>query len=214
MEEYYYVEIDGMVYLTEEGGRLCFPKSRDELNFAIEVKHEMRVEGNNVLFCKPLIGYYPEDWWHKDKIPLLDQANPIVRKAINTSLPRVVVEGVIVEDSKILLVKSKRGYLKGLWDLPGGFVSYGESPEESVKREVEEETGAGCRVKSLLSIESFLGKETYHHWHMLFYEVELLGKEFHPASDEIEEVRWFEIHEAIKRIGGRVMQEKIRELYG
>lgn len=199
-----------MVYLVEEGGRLCLPKSKEGLGFELEVHHEVVIQGEKVLFCKPLIDYYPKDWWSKDEIPLLDQVDVIVRKAVNTSLPRVVAEGVIAAEGKILLVKSKRGYTKGGWTLPGGFVGYGESPKEAVKREVEEEVGVECRVKSLLGVESFLGKKTYFHWHMFFYEVELVNHEFKPAPDEIEKVEWFELKEATERLG-EVMGKKLKE---
>lgn len=211
----YYIEIDGMVYLVEEEGRLRFPRSPEGLPFEIEVKRGMLVDHEEVLFAKPLIDYYPEGegWWHKDRVPSLDEADPIVRGAVNLSLPRVVAEGVIVEKDKILLVKAKRGYLKDSWNLPGGFVGYGESPAETVAREVAEEVGVGCRVGRLLGVESFIGKESYMHWHMFFYEAKLLRGEFHPAADEIAEVRWFPLKEAVELIGSPVMREKVRELF-
>lgn len=213
MEHFYYIEIDGMVYLVEENGRLRFPRSTAELGFDIEEKHKMEVEGQEVLFSKPRIDHYPEEWWPKDRIPLLDEADPIVRGAVNLSLPRVVAEGVIVEGGKILLVKAKRGYLKDRWNLPGGFVGYGESPAESVAREVAEEVGVNCRVGRLLGVESFIGKRSYTHWHMFFYEIELLGQEFHPAADEIEEVQWFSLEEALRLIWSPAMQGKIKETF-
>jgi len=217
MARYYYIEIDGMVYLVEEGGRLRFPHSLEELDFEIETEHTMVVAGNEVLFSRPLIDYYPqgEGWWHKDRIPLLDEADRVVRGAVNLSLPRVVAEGVIVEQGGILLVKAKRGYLKDSWNLPGGFVGYGESPEEAVRREVEEEVGAKCVVGRLLGVESFIGERSYSHWLMFFYEMRLLGEveEFHPAADEIAEVRWFPLEEAVELIGSPVMRKRVRELY-
>jgi ADP-ribose pyrophosphatase YjhB (NUDIX family) len=213
MERYYYIETDGMVYLVEEGGRLRFPRSVEGLGFEVEVKWPMVVEGKEVLFSKPKIEYYPEEWWPKDRIPLLDEADPLVRAAVHLSLPRIVAEGVIVEGGKILLVKASRGFLKGLWNLPGGFVGYGEAPAEAVAREVAEEVGSPCRVGRLLGVESFIGKKSSMHWHMFFYEVELLGREFHPATDEIVEVRWFPLIEAVELLGDRVMSRKIRELF-
>lgn len=213
MEPFYYIEYDGMVYLVEEEGRLQFPRSTADLGFEIEVTNRLLIEEKEVLFSHPLINYYPKEWWHKDAIPLLDEADPLVRKAVNLSLPRVVTEGIIVEGGKILLVKPNRGYLEGRWNLPGGFVGYGESPEESIAREVAEEVGVGCRVGRLLGVESFIGKKSYMHWHMFFYEVELLGEEFHPGADEIEEVRWFPLAQAVELIGGRVMREKVKEIF-
>jgi 8-oxo-dGTP pyrophosphatase MutT (NUDIX family) len=49
---------------------------------------------------------------------------------------RPSVYGVVIKDSKILLVPQWDGY-----DFPGGGVDLGETLIEAVKREVEEETG-------------------------------------------------------------------------
>lgn len=98
----YYVEMEGLVFLRIRNGRLCFPKSEDELGFELEAeKKEMKVEGNLVYFCKPKFTKPPQDWWHKDLIPLLDQVDPIVRKAVNLCLTRVVVLGLILDRKEI-----------------------------------------------------------------------------------------------------------------
>ncbi|MBX9696580.1 MAG: NUDIX hydrolase [Alphaproteobacteria bacterium] len=48
------------------------------------------------------------------------------------------IKGIVKNASGlILLLKHKKGY----WDLPGGRVSRGETPEQTLLREVEEETG-------------------------------------------------------------------------
>lgn len=122
--------------------------------------------------------------------------------AVHHTLPRVVVEALIVKDGHVLLVKPSRGFNRGTWTLPGGFVSYGESPEEAAKREVEEEVGAPCRVGKLLGVYSFVGKESTYTWHMFTYEAEVLREEFRPAADEIEEVRWVPLKEALGLVHG------------
>lgn len=50
---------------------------------------------------------------------------------------RVAIRAVILKDDKILMVKSNTGDYK----FPGGGVENGESPEETLRREVIEETG-------------------------------------------------------------------------
>src|SRR3990167_11236908 len=51
--------------------------------------------------------------------------------------------GLILESEKgeILLVKRKVSPKKGYWDVPGGFIDFGENLEESLKREIKEELG-------------------------------------------------------------------------
>ena len=45
------------------------------------------------------------------------------------------------EEGEVLLIKKARGAYKGQLDLPGGGIEYGESAEDTLKREFEEEIG-------------------------------------------------------------------------
>lgn len=53
--------------------------------------------------------------------------------------PRLAVDCIIELGGRVLLVR--RRYDPVGWALPGGFVEYGETVEEAVRREVREETG-------------------------------------------------------------------------
>jgi 8-oxo-dGTP pyrophosphatase MutT (NUDIX family) len=48
----------------------------------------------------------------------------------------ISIKGVVVRDGKVLLLKNDRGE----WELPGGRLELGETPEQCVVREVAEET--------------------------------------------------------------------------
>jgi 8-oxo-dGTP diphosphatase len=54
----------------------------------------------------------------------------------------MAASGVVVEDGKLLLLRD----LQGFWSGVGGFVESGESPEEAIVREVQEELGVGATV--------------------------------------------------------------------
>lgn len=60
--------------------------------------------------------------------------------------------GVVKQDSKILFTLKKSGPYKGLWGLPGGAIEFGETPEETLKRELLEETALAAAQLELLSI--------------------------------------------------------------
>ena len=59
------------------------------------------------------------------------------------------VTGILVEDGKILIVKQVVSNERA-WSLPGGRVEKGETIEDSILREMEEETGLKTRIVKLL----------------------------------------------------------------
>ena len=65
----------------------------------------------------------------------------------------IVFTGLVIKDGKILIVQRDEeicpdAHLK--WELPGGKIDFGETPQESVEREIQEETGIKVRAKNLL----------------------------------------------------------------
>lgn len=84
--------------------------------------------------------------------------------------PKVGVNGVVIsEDGKILL---ERRADDKLWGIPGGWAEIGESPQESVKREIYEETGLNVEVKDIIDI--FTRRpgdygQPHTSYHILFY---------------------------------------------
>ena len=55
--------------------------------------------------------------------------------------PKATVTAIIIKDNKLLLLKRNEEPFKNCWDLPGGFLEQGETPEEAVVRELKEELG-------------------------------------------------------------------------
>jgi 8-oxo-dGTP diphosphatase len=99
----------------------------------------------------------------------------------------VVTAGIIERDGQILIAQRKKGSrLEYKWELPGGKLEEGETPEECLVRELREEFGVETRIKS------FFGESKYTYSHisidMLAYRVEYLGGEFRLNSHE--QIRW------------------------
>lgn len=89
---------------------------------------------------------------------------------------RTRAAGIIFNnENKLLLVKHKDPDTgEAWWMLPGGGIEAGESAEEAVIREVEEECGIKCIPKDLVYVREFVEwhKETHHI--ALFFTAEAL----------------------------------------
>lgn len=76
------------------------------------------------------------------------------RKLRRSMGPWLTVDAVIEKNGKLLLVKRGNPPFEAAHALPGGFVETGETVEEAVVREVEEETGLRTAVTGLLGVYS------------------------------------------------------------
>jgi len=66
------------------------------------------------------------------------------------------IYGIIIKGNKILLIDKKGGPYDGKLDLPGGSMEFGETPEETLKREILEETGLEIKKYELFNANSVL----------------------------------------------------------
>ena len=64
------------------------------------------------------------------------------------------MKGLVVDGGKFLVLKQKVGD-KFFWDLPGGRIVYGESPEECLRREIFEETKLNVKIVRPIGVWSF-----------------------------------------------------------
>lgn len=69
------------------------------------------------------------------------------------------VYALIITDERLLLIKKARGPYTGLYDLPGGSPEDTELLEETLRREVWEETG--CRVDSCSQLWALDARYSY-----------------------------------------------------
>lgn len=98
-----------------------------------------------------------------------------------------VTAALIEEGGRILLARRKPGkHMGGRWELPGGKIEPGESPEQSLARELAEELGIEVRVGELLCNACF--EDDAVRLELLVYRVERLAGE--PRLLEHEEICW------------------------
>ncbi len=71
------------------------------------------------------------------------------------------IYGYIEQDDKIMLIVKKRGPYTGMYDLPGGSPEDGETEDQTLKREIKEETGCDLinyenRKEQIVTFENFI----------------------------------------------------------
>lgn len=116
---------------------------------------------------------------------------------------KVVVLAVVKnEDGKVLMSQRFEPILPAVhlkWELPGGTNEFGETPAETVVREVSEETGLRVKVKRLLPVcHSKVWDYPDHQQHTLIlgYECEVVGGELGHADYKVVDIQWMEVADA------------------
>ncbi|MDR2782375.1 MAG: NUDIX domain-containing protein [Treponema sp.] len=87
------------------------------------------------------------------------------------------VAGIIIENRKIFIAKRRaKGDIGGRWEFPGGKVEDGETDEQALVREYEEEVGVGITAGTYIGSAGFehLGKR----YTVRAYEAALLSRHF------------------------------------
>jgi ADP-ribose pyrophosphatase YjhB (NUDIX family) len=195
---YFYLESDGQVFLLKKGRTWQFPSRRSELPCPIKSVFLMPLKEGSVLFAKPVLSNHPFHWFQKDDLIGQKDVAPIVQKAVNRSLPRAAAKVAIIEKGKVLMVRAARGITEGVWNLPGGFVGYGEHPRESAAREVYEELGLRVKLTRLLGIYSKTFPRTGGYMISFVYLGKRLPGKIRPHPEEIDTYDWMPIAQAIR----------------
>lgn len=103
------------------------------------------------------------------------------------------VTGVVIKDGKVLLARHTYGAGKNMLVVPGGYVDFGEAPEDAVKREYLEETKINVEPKEIIGI-----RFNMHDWYVAF-RAEYVSGEAVTDGDENSEVIWLDVEEALRR---------------
>jgi 8-oxo-dGTP diphosphatase len=109
--------------------------------------------------------------------------------------PIVGVGAVVLDGSRVLLVKRAHEPLKGQWSVPGGAVEIGETLEEAIRREVLEETSLDIEVGPIVDVLDRIrhdpdGRVKFHYV-LVDFVCRRVGGTLRGASDA-EEATWAE----------------------
>ena len=113
---------------------------------------------------------------------------------------------IVIENNKVLLIQQK----KGNWGFPKGRVEKNESECETAIREVKKETNIDVIIedKNKKYIDTYYSKKDEFKEVVLFLG-KRIGGEIKPQENEIKNVEWVDLLEAINRI----TMKSTKELY-
>jgi A/G-specific adenine glycosylase len=118
-------------------------------------------------------------------LPMRETSSPIPHKNIGVA--------VIWNDRGQILIDRRReeGLLGGLWEFPGGKIEAGETIEECIKREIQEELGIEIEVgEHLIAIN-----HAYSHFRITLNVHHCRHLSGDPQPIECEEIRWVTLAE-------------------
>jgi len=108
--------------------------------------------------------------------------------------PRLTVDGIIIKNEKILLIKRKNDPFKGKWALPGGFVEYGEKTDDATVREVFEETGLKTTIDKLIAVYSDPNRDPRGHTITVVYKLDINRGKL-KSGDDASDAKFFDVNQ-------------------
>jgi ADP-ribose pyrophosphatase YjhB (NUDIX family) len=144
---------------------------------------------------------WPSHWTWKDEVISDNSVHPVAREAVYRSIHRLVSKVIIQnQQNEVLMAKVERGFFKGYWTLPGGYMNHSEEPAEGCVRETYEELGISVAVDDKTPIItqrsfhrdgiSFMSFTYFSRWNGSISELKL-------KEGEIAEARWFSLDDAL-----------------
>lgn len=121
----------------------------------------------------------------QSEIPMTETRAPLPHKLIGVAV-------VWNEQGQILIDRRpQKGLLGGLWEFPGGKIEPGETVEECIRRELQEELAIDVEVGDrLITID-----HAYTHFKVTLNVFHCRHTEGEPQPIECDEVRWVEVSE-------------------
>ncbi|HLL61307.1 MAG TPA: NUDIX hydrolase [Candidatus Nitrosocosmicus sp.] len=104
----------------------------------------------------------------------------------------LTIDAIIIQDNKIVLIKRGLKPAKGQWALPGGHVEWDETVEDTVIKEVKEETGLDITSMNLFNVYSKPDRDPKQKI-TIVYAVKTSGV-LH-AGDDADSCKWFDIND-------------------
>jgi 8-oxo-dGTP diphosphatase len=98
----------------------------------------------------------------------------------------VGVGGVVLIEGRVVLIRRGKEPLRGRWVIPGGTVELGETLQEALVREMQEETGLVVRPREVVLVFDRIqrdGPSVEYHYVIIDYACDYVSGELRAGSD-------------------------------
>jgi ADP-ribose pyrophosphatase len=96
------------------------------------------------------------------------------------------VGGVVLIQGRVVLIRRGKEPLRGRWVIPGGTVELGETLQEALVREMQEETGIVVRPREVVLVFDRIerqGPSVEYHYVIIDYACDYVSGELRAGSD-------------------------------
>ncbi len=115
--------------------------------------------------------------------------------------PIVGVGALTWNGDQVLLVKRRNKPRQGEWSLPGGAQHLGETVQQAIVREVQEEAGIHIQVTDIVDVIDVIdpdeNNKIRHHYTLIDVLAEYTGGEV-MAGDDASDAAWFTLERALE----------------
>ena len=115
---------------------------------------------------------------------------------------------VINKNNKILLVHHNAGH----WDFPKGHIENGETEEQTAIREVKEETNIDIIINNKYRYTTSYSPKENVMKEVVYFLAQNIDEDKKPQLEEVSEVKWFTLEEAINTITYENSKEILNKL--
>jgi 8-oxo-dGTP diphosphatase len=111
----------------------------------------------------------------------------------HTYAVRIGTAALVFNDEGFLLMLKRKGrHEGGTWSVPGGHMDFGETPEDTAKREAKEETGIEIGDVRFAGFTNDIFEHTGRHYVTLWMRATWTdGEPMIAAPEEVEEIGWY-----------------------
>ena len=116
-------------------------------------------------------------------------------------VPNLAVDAIVTkkigDQVNILLITRGRDPFKGCYAFPGGFVDYGEDPQDACIRELKEECSIEGKEAELICVAGKADRDPRKHVVSIVYHVSVDPEHEVQAADDAASAHWYDLKEVL-----------------